>query len=570
MAFFSDSNRRIAHFVGPLSSPLPDPISTNPAPCLTLTLAGKIQAASQGFWDHVGYKTDQPCEDGFSKLSMVFGTHDWGAILNDIKQNRQHQIETWASRPDGSAVRVQISIDMLPPVAGADPIFFLHASYRDALNDKHDVLLRKSLQDPLTGLFNRSHLETAASELIETARETETNLSVLVLDLNDFKKVNDTYGHHVGDMALKHIAKSLTLAVPLGELIARYGGDEFVMVLSDIRSESYILNLIEDIRNMVAKPFWVDGLQLEASVSVGFSVFPEHGHSLMDLMRWADASMYEQKRRRKHRTHARMAEHSPPRDAPRVNFEHVKPFYQPIVSLHDGRIRAVEALARGVGDAADVILPAEFLPSAESDGSIVDLDRRMFSHVCEDLSNQSDNALAGLNVSINLCAATLNHPDFFDYLLAKVEASKLQPHDFCIELTESVTLMENDPGRQSLFDLHDLGFAVALDDFGTGFSSLSILKDLPISRLKIDRCFIVNLTHSRREQRIVESVLNLCQSLDTTSVVEGVETKEQAQMLLDMGANYGQGFYFSPALPLEKLTISDPVLPLNTPLCSAR
>jgi len=538
------------------SEPAPTPcvIASNPALCLTLTETGKIEVASQGFWDHLEQTQDMVCTDGFSKLYSIFGNHDWPAVLKKAQADGATQFETWASRPDGTAHRVQVCIDALDCANASEPHFFVYASDRDPLYDAHDELLRSSLQDPLTELFNRRYLETTTSELIQDARSMGASLAILVLDLDDFKKINDGFGHHVGDLALQHVAKAISSVLPLGETVARYGGDEFVVVLSDSPSEKDVHKLIADIQEAVSRPFRAGEIRVKLSLSIGVGQFPEHGVTLPELMQWADASMYEKKRRKQsgssRTSRAVQTERHPNRS--HHNFENIVPHYQPIVELGSKKIVGFEALCR-LKDGQNVILPIEFLPTAEASGGIGDLDRKMISRVCEDISSGETGINADLSIAVNLSATTLNQPDLLDYLLSKVEQAGLNPSHFCIELTESAMLLANDPGRQCLFDLDDLGFQVALDDFGTGFSSLALLKDLPISRLKLDRSFVANLNHSTRDRKIIESVLTLCQSLETTSVMEGIETQEQAAMLRDMGADYGQGFYFSPAMSHSRL-----------------
>ncbi len=422
-------------------------------------------------------------------------------------------------------------------------------------------LRHDALHDTLTGLPNRSRITTEATAALADARHRRSSVAMMILDLNGFKTVNDTLGHHVGDELLRQVADRFERALPADVTVARLGGDEFAVLVpgwSSISPEAVARELMATLE----PHFTVDEERLHLSGSVGIALAPEHGRTVSDLLKRADIAMYAAKNGADSCVLYRpdidlndpsllslMGELRDAIDSGAVDIE-----VEPVVSLADGRISSCEALVRWHHPVRGTLRPGLFLPLAERNGLIVPLTSLVLDRAVAACAAWRAGGL-DIGISVNLSARSL-----LDVLLPSVVAETLLRHELpsdrlTLEITESIVLSDADRALGLLGDLRDLGVRLSLDDFGTGYSSLTHLSELPIQQLKIDRSFVSQVHEAGRDRAIVAAVTDLALNLDLEVVAEGIENLETATVLADLGCQLGQGHYFAMSMAADLLPI---------------
>ncbi|WP_246264603.1 bifunctional diguanylate cyclase/phosphodiesterase [Aromatoleum toluvorans] len=452
-----------------------------------------------------------------------------------------------------------------PPETRSDELGELAASFnrmRLAIAAREQQIKSMALQDALTGLPNRALFNERLQQALGIARRLAQPVSVLLIDLNRFKEVNDTLGHHVGDRLLCEVADRLRMVLErASDTPARLGGDEFAVLLP-AASATMAEAAARKILLTFAAPVVVEGRQLDVSGSIGIATFPEHGDDPNVLMSRADAAMYVAKRKRlgyarydasydtETENHGRLSLTGELRQA--IARNELVLYYQPRLDLASGEITGVEALVRWQHPERGFVPPDQFIPFAEQTGCIRDITQWVIGRAFEQGARWRAAGLA-LAVSINLSARDLLGPELprrFAELLASHGAS---PHWFLLEITESAIV--DDPVRalETVTRLHEMGFSLSIDDFGTGYSSLAQLKRLPVAELKIDKSFVMDMARDPDDMTIVRSVIDLAHNMGLSVVAEGVETDEVRELLYDMGCDYLQGYHICKPLPAEQL-----------------
>ena len=455
--------------------------------------------------------------------------------------------------------------DQGPPETRSDELGELAASFnrmRLAIAAREQQIKSMALQDALTGLPNRALFNERLQQALGLARRLTQPVSVLLIDLNRFKEVNDTLGHHVGDRLLCEVAERLrTVLVRASDTPARLGGDEFAVLLPT-SGEAMAEATARKILQAFEAPVFVEGRQLDVSGSIGIASFPEQGDDANVLMSRADAAMYVAKRKR-----MGCAVYDPRFDAEAGNHDRLSLtgelrqaveedqfvlYYQPRLDLASGAITGAEALVRWQHPVRGLVPPDQFIPFAEQIGCIREITQWVIGRAFEQCARWRASGLA-LQVSINLSGRDLLDPELpqrFAELLARHGAS---PQWFLLEITESAIV--DDPARahDTVARLHEMGFGLSIDDFGTGYSSLAQLKRLPVAELKIDRSFVLDMAHDPDDMTIVRSVIDLAHNMGLSVVAEGVETDEVHQLLHDMGCDYLQGYHICRPLPAAQL-----------------
>ncbi|NJC74269.1 PAS domain S-box protein [Planosporangium thailandense] len=415
-------------------------------------------------------------------------------------------------------------------------------------------LQRWALHDELTGLANRALLADRLEQAVARGTRTERPVAVIIADLDQFKLINDTWGHDAGDQLLKCVGQRLVAAVRAEDTVARFGGDSFVVVGEDT-DEVRARELADQLVNALADPFDLDGQRLHARMTIGIAISPPHPAA--DLVRFAEAAMYDAKTRGRNRVQvfdATLAEESADwltlsndlRDA--LARDELVLHYQPVIDVATGRMRGVEALTRWHHPNRGPVPPAKFVTVAEATGLAAALDRWVLNRVRHDAS-ELRKAMSGMYVTVNISAAHLSDPEVEDAVFSTLEAGGLSVGELVLEVTESAMMDNLDQARAILERLKAHGVQSAIDDFGTGYSSLSYLNRLPASIVKIDRSFIENITEDKDALAITSSVIRLARRMRITTIAEGVETPEQLTLLRQLGCNAVQGYLFSPAVP---------------------
>jgi len=411
--------------------------------------------------------------------------------------------------------------------------------------------------DPLTGLSNRrSFIERLEESLRESARHGE-RLAVLFIDLDQFKQVNDSLGHGVGDELLVSVAARLSEHVRLIDMLARLGGDEFICLMEGVRNEDEVEVLAREIIGAFEYPFNLEDHELFLTASVGICLSPGDGDSVLDLLRNADTAMYRAKALGRGNFHFYTPEMT--RDAQeRIRMENLlrraldngelSVHLQPQVETSSGRLVGAEALVRWNSPVLGLVMPMRFIPLAEDSGLIVGLGNWVLRETCRQVMQWRKSGFDLPQVSVNLSAKQLERPEFIDVLSQILDETGMDATSLKLELTESVVMAVGD-AFDLLARLRDLGISLSLDDFGTGYSSLSYLKMLPVQQLKIDKSFIDGIGKNRGDEAIIRTVMELARSLDFEVVAEGVETLDQSEFLAGLGCEQLQGHLHGKAVP---------------------
>ncbi len=418
----------------------------------------------------------------------------------------------------------------------------------------------QAYHDLLTGLPNRALFHDRLSNTISNARRKNDRLSVLFLDLDRFKVVNDTLGHSVGDELLKQVANRLRSCLREGDTVARLGGDEFIILLPNINSDDIARLVGKKLVDTIKQAFFVDGNELFLTASIGISMFPEDGETADQLIKNADTAMYYTKEQGKNTfncynndmsiKHSRML-NMEAEIRKGIKEEQFEVFYQPQVSSLDGSITGVEALLRWNHPEKGLLSPVFFMTVAEETGIIVELGQWILNKAISEVKEWLDSGLPVGRLAINFSSKQIQQNDFVDNII-----NALKKHDFSgnkleIEITESMLMNNIEQTVEKLNELHRVGVHVAIDDFGTGYSSLSLLQKLPIQRLKIDRSFIHDMEENA-DQSIIEAIAHMAKGLKLELVAEGVEQEFQLRYLQNLDCPVIQGFYYSQAVPGEE------------------
>jgi len=436
----------------------------------------------------------------------------------------------------------------------------------------HDITERKraaeqlaygALHDALTGLPNRTLLVDRMEHAAERVRRGDHFLSaVLFLDLDRFKVVNDSLGHGVGDRMLLECARRLEKALRPGDTLARFGGDEFAVLLAGISGPLEASHLAERLLSAVAEPFTLDGQELFATASIGIALTTTGQEDAEELLRNADAALSRAKMLGKNRLEvfdrgmhaeamARLRLETDLRRA--LERGEFRLAFQPIVSLDTGAIDAFEGLLRWQHPERGTVSPDAFIPVAEETGLILPLGRWVVEECCRQLQRWTQAGHAGLAMSVNLSVRQLAEPDLADYLAGALRACGMPAERFRLEITESVLLEQEEPAVGTLTRLREMGVMLCVDDFGTGYSSLGYLHRFPLDVLKIDRSFVSRMDRDARSAQMVHAIVNLARNLRVRVVAEGVETREQLAALRGMGCDQAQGFLFAEPLSEEQV-----------------
>lgn len=437
----------------------------------------------------------------------------------------------------------------------------LHAHALEASHRKRDSLeadLRHlAFHDELTGLANRALLHDRVEHALAAMPRTGRTVALCFGDLDGFKTVNDTLGHHVGDSVLVRASRLLSSIVRPGDTVARLGGDEFAVLMVDVDRPETAVDFGHRIVSVLKNAPDFEGHQVGLSISVGIA-YAEPGKSTQQLLSEADSAMYEAKQQGKNRVEvfqtsmrSRMLERLDLTSGFRWALGRSEFFlqYQPIVSLSDNRLQGFEALVRWSHPTLGVVDPLRFIPVAEETGFIVPLGRWVLVEACEQLASWSHTA--ELSLSVNLSRRQLISPQLADEVQTALSLSHIDPHRLILEVTESVLMDDPDRSQKALLALRDIGIRIAVDDFGTGYSSLSHLQRFPVDILKIDKSFIDPLVApDTNGSTLVTAIIGLAQSLGLEVIAEGIEHESQLHRLVDLGCDKGQGFLM--ARPLDE------------------
>lgn len=409
--------------------------------------------------------------------------------------------------------------------------------------------------DSLTGLPNRVLLLDRMDQAVHAAFREKQSLALIILDLDHFKDINDTLGHHSGDQVLKHVALRLEGVMRDSDTLARLGGDEFAIMLPLVKERKGVQVVIEKIQNAFLSPFIVGGLHLDVKASIGIAICPEHGKDVDTIMQRADVAMYVAKQNNDGFViySPKLDKHNPKRLTlmgelrQAIDNGDLVLHYQPKININDNSTSGVEALVRWQHEEYGLIPPIEFIPLAERTGQI----RQIFLWVVRTALKQADQwhkDQIKISIAINLSPSTLLDADLPDIITGLLASSNVPAHYLTFEITEGSLIKDPARAMENLVRLTKMGVKISIDDYGTGYSSLAYLKKMPITELKIDQSFVQDMLKNINDEVIVRSTIDLAHNMGIKVVAEGVEEKETAAHLKLLGCDMIQGFYHSKPL----------------------
>src|SRR4051794_4266146 len=437
------------------------------------------------------------------------------------------------------------------------PLFAVHRGGSEAIAKEH-----QALHDALTGLPNRELFRDRIDQAIRSSRRSGEAAVVMIMDLDHFKEINDTLGHHHGDLLLQEVSRRLMAALRDSDTVARLGGDEFGVLLPRVANSQDATNVAQQVLVALREPFVLEGMRLEIDASIGIALHPVHGEDVEMLNQRADIAMYSAKQagRGYQIFEPELDRHSPRRLAlagglrSAINQGEIKLYYQPKADLRTGSIVGVEALARWDHPEFGIVGPSEFVPIAEQTGLITPLTSHVLDVALRQIRAWSDTGLADLTIAVNLSARS-----FLDTQLAveiprllarwEVKAEQLE-----LEITESMLMTDPARAEATLTRLSQIGLTLSVDDFGTGYSSLANLKRLPVDVIKIDKSFVMEMAVDASDAAIVRSTIDLAHNLGLRVVAEGVESEDAWRHLEALGCDYAQGYFLSRPLPADACT----------------
>lgn len=426
-----------------------------------------------------------------------------------------------------------------------------------------DQMIHMAHHDVVTGLPNRVLLKEKLDQALALAKRHRMKLAVLFLDLDQFKIINDSLGHSIGDQLLHSVAQRLMASIRATDTVSRQGGDEFVALLSEVANEKSVAIIAEKMLEAVATPYALAEQNLHIGVTIGISMYPDDGEDAETLIRNADTAMYHAKhggRNRYHFFRPEMNDRAVERQTIESDLRHAlehhefELYYQPQVELQTGGILGGEALVRWRHPHRGLLLPAVFMSIAEECGAIVPIGRWVLHEACRQAQTWLESGLPLQVVAVNISAIEFGRSDFLENVRAVLRDTRLEPHHLELELTESVLMRNAQSTIEMLQALTSMGVRIAIDDFGTGYSSLSYLKQFPVETLKIDQSFVADIDSDSNDDILVDSVISLGKSLRHRVIAEGIETPEQLAFLSSHQCTAGQGYYLSPPLIAEQFS----------------
>ncbi len=431
------------------------------------------------------------------------------------------------------------------------------------LEKEYQISKKAASFDSLTGLYNRRLFISLTQKNLSSAKRNRRIYAVLFADLDRFKTINDTLGHRIGDLLLQNVSKRLVSCTRKSDIIARFGGDEFVVMLTDVAIEQNITRIVEKIITRLSEPYEnLDGHEVISSPSIGISIYPRDGEDIETLLRNADAAMYKAK----HSGRGRYSffdtslntvsiqkfelEQSMPSALSKNQFIL---HYQPKISLEDYSVVGLEALIRWQPPNYPLIYPADFIDIAEETGLIVELGRRTLEHACRQLTRWHSEGLKLIPIAVNVSPLELKDQTYSEQFFKTLANNQISPEFIEVEITENAIIKDKQTVIDNLQALSNGGVKISLDDFGKGFSNFDHIRTLPISTLKIDRSFVQDIRNCFNDSPIVSSTIILAQKLNMTVVAEGVETHDQLVNLKVAGCDQVQGYYISRPVPEKEI-----------------
>jgi len=531
----------------------------------------RIVAANPAALRNTGYSAEDVRTIPFTELFSAAGTEEHALLARLQEATSRSPVELRQRCKDGSVRDVEaaahpITLDGRPVLAIAVHDVTTRRVVESQMLQRHQQLDHLAHHDQLTGLPNRLYLAAHLPDAIADAKHKGAQLAVLFLDLDRFKHVNDSRGHETGDKLLKTVAQRIRSTMRAQDVVVRMGGDEFVIVMKDIKNTEKVNEAAERINQALSAPMVVDGRTLVTTVSIGVALYPRDGIDMGELLRHSDTAMYQAKDRGRNnfqlfspamdrRLKERIAVEASLRTA--LQTRQLEVHYQPIVEIETHRVVALEALMRWKHPSQGFVRPDRFVRIAEDAGLIVPIGDFVLQRAVEDMVRWRQKGAEVVPVAINVSAVQLQRSNLAETITRLTRQHGLEPTMLQIEITESAVFERREArGREAAQDtvakLRELGIHIAIDDFGTGYSSLSYLKRWRVDTLKIDRSFVRDLVTDMSDLAIVSAIIAMARHLHIEVVAEGIEGWPQLEKLRALGCAYAQGYLFARPVAAEE------------------
>ena len=438
-------------------------------------------------------------------------------------------------------------------------------SFRDITERQkaENLIKHQAFYDGLTGLANRNFFDCYLAETLHKAHESGNEFAVMFFDLDRFKTINDTLGHGVGDILLKDVVQRLLTCIRQGDLLCRWGGDEFTLLLPKINSAQDAIRIAERILEILHPAFEINDHLLRITSSIGIAIYPEHGQDADTLVKNADAALYRAKEKgrnnyQQYNSRINSQAQTLLKLENRLHYaletQEFILYYQPIIDVISNKIVKLEALVRWQHPELGLVSPNIFIPLAEENGAIIPIGKWVLKTACAQNRLWQKMGITPLKISVNLSPRQFQEKNLVSTVSRILAKNQLAPSCLELEITETTAMQNTDLAKNILMQFHDMGITLAMDDFGTGYCSLSYLKQFPLDTIKIDQSFVKNLIANREDVAIVKAILSLGEGLDTNVVAEGVQSQALKEFLATLECQYMQGYYFSRPLPGKEMT----------------
>ncbi len=535
----------------------------SPYGIVLIGLDKKVLNSNRSFFDLFGYSRSDLVYNEFPASMLDARSQEKiKTLVQQALEGRTGKTETGCRHKNGYDIQVSA---LAYPVKIDGAVQGVFVFYEDITQRKlfEQKLHHQAYHDALTGIANRRYFTEQLDTLLDMQKKRPGfRFSVLLIDLDRFKNVNDSLGHQAGDQLLKLVAEKIKYCLRINDILARLGGDEFAILLSDMESHEQIAVIAERITRAAASPFMISGQEVRISASIGVVTQTQAYDTADNLIRDADLAMYHAKdsgkaqfqffSSRMHETAlTSLAIETELRKA--IEHRELVLYFQPIINIAADTLEGFEALIRWHHPVRGVVPPDQFIPIAEETGLILPMGDWIIQEGCRKLALLKKKTGQKLSMNLNVSVKQFLQNDFVDKLKCELLKAKLCPGDIKLEFTESLLMEHTEEAVKKLFALRDLGIKLAIDDFGTGYSSLSYLQQFPIDQIKIDRSFINAMDQKEESREIVRSILTLANSLEMSTVAEGVETQSQLDGLSHLSCASGQGYFIARPMPWEDL-----------------
>ncbi|MBN2824540.1 MAG: EAL domain-containing protein [Campylobacterales bacterium] len=523
---------------------------------------GIAESVNDAFCSITGYTKEEILRKSTNLLASGIHTKDFYEHLWDsLKHYGKWQGEIWNRRKNGEVYPEWLSIAKTVDPSSNKTNYLALFTDISSIKDADEKIRFYANHDHLTGLLNKVQFENMLKQSITSAKRNNTQFALMFLDLDHFKEINDTYGHNVGDILLKTVASRFLKILRKEDIVARIGGDEFNIIIQNVKAQDDVVMVANKLIDSVKELIVIEGHECRVTLSIGIALFPLHGDNEIDLVKYADSAMYEVKNAGRDGVQIYNAQFSDAlikkvslqNDLKRaISQDDIEIYFQPVFDRKN-KIVGAEVLARWQHITRGFVPPDEFIQIAEEYGIILHLGKILLQKIFEKLPIILSKVSSDFKVAINISGREFFDSNFVENFLAMVDDFALSPINIELEITETYIMQNVQKAIENMNKLQQKGFSIAIDDFGTGYSSLNYLKLFPISKLKIDKTFVLDALNDSDDCAIVQSIIQLAKIFKLSVQAEGVETKEHFDLLMRLGCDTFQGYYCAKPLAFEAL-----------------